>query len=344
LDTASVEEVGRVRALAARARTNVERVVVGKSALIDLVLVALLCDGHVLLEDVPGVGKTLLAKSIARTLGCGFRRIQFTPDLLPTDVTGISFFNQRDQAFEFRPGPLFSQVVLADEINRATPRTQSALLECMEERQVTVDGETRPLPRPFLVLATQNPIELEGTFPLPEAQLDRFLLRLPVGYPTGAEEREILRRFRLDSPLEELAPVVAVDELLAMQRLSRTVRVAPPVEEYLVEVVRATRAHPAVELGASPRGSLSLYRCAQALAAIEGRPYVLPDDVKRLVPAVLGHRLILAAGARLRGRRLDDLLAEIVAAVPVPVEDDAALAAPSGGAESGRPGPTAPAG
>ncbi|HEY3080883.1 MAG TPA: MoxR family ATPase [Chloroflexota bacterium] len=313
----------RVQALADRARANVELVVVGKSELIDLVLVALLCEGHVLLEDVPGVGKTLLAKSVARTLGCGFRRIQFTPDLLPTDVTGLSFFNQREQAFEFRPGPVFAQVVLADEINRATPRTQSALLECMEERQVTVDGETRPLPRPFLVMATQNPIELEGTFPLPEAQLDRFLLKLPVGYPTGDQEREILRRFRLGSPLDELSPVVEVDELIAMQRLSRTVRVAPPLEEYLVEVVRATRAHPAVELGASPRGSLALYRSAQALAAIEGRAYVLPDDVKRLAPAVLGHRLILAAGARLRGRHLAELLAEIVATVPVPVEDDA---------------------
>jgi len=323
LDTPSVEEIRRVQALAARARANVELVVVGKSELIDLVLVALLCEGHVLLEDVPGVGKTLLAKSVARTLGCGFRRIQFTPDLLPTDVTGLSFFNQREQAFEFRPGPVFAQIVLADEINRATPRTQSALLECMEERQVTVDGETRPLPRPFLVMATQNPIELEGTFPLPEAQLDRFLLKLPVGYPTGDQEREILRRFRVGSPLDELSPVVEVDELIAMQRLSRTVRVAPPLEEYLVEVVRATRAHPAVELGASPRGSLALYRSAQALAAIEGRAYVLPDDVKRLAPAVLGHRLILAAGARLRGRHLDELLAEIVATVPVPVEDDA---------------------
>jgi MoxR-like ATPase len=323
LDTPSVEEIRRVQALADRARANVELVVVGKSELIDLVLVALLCEGHVLLEDVPGVGKTLLAKSVARTLGCVFRRIQFTPDLLPTDVTGLSFFNQREQAFEFRPGPVFAQIVLADEINRATPRTQSALLECMEERQVTVDGETRPLPRPFLVMATQNPIELEGTFPLPEAQLDRFLLKLPVGYPTADQEREILHRFRLGSPLDELSPVVEVDELIAMQRLSRTVRVAPPLEEYLVEVVRATRAHPAVELGASPRGSLALYRSAQALAAIEGRAYVLPDDVKRLAPAVLGHRLILAAGARLRGRHLDELLAEIVATVPVPVEDDA---------------------
>jgi MoxR-like ATPase len=312
--------VDDVQALAARARENVERVVVGKRDLIDLTLVALLCEGHVLLEDVPGLGKTVLAKSVARTLGCSFRRIQFTPDLLPTDVTGLSFFDQKEQEWEFRPGPIFAQVVLADEINRATPRTQSALLEAMEERQVTGDGETRPLPRPFIVLATQNPIELEGTFPLPEAQLDRFLLRLSVGYPTAEEERRVLRRFAAGSPLDDLAPVVEAAELVEMARRCRDVRVVDPVEEYVVEVVRASRRHPAVELGASPRGSLALYRGAQALAAIQGRDYVIPDDVKRLAPAVLGHRLILRSGARLRGQQLDEIVAEIVAGVPAPVE------------------------
>jgi MoxR-like ATPase len=313
-------ELDDVQRLAARVRANVERVVVGKRDLIDLTLVALLCEGHVLLEDVPGLGKTLLAKSIARTLGCSFRRIQFTPDLLPTDVTGLTFFDQKEQEWEFRAGPIFAQVVLADEINRATPRTQSALLEAMEERQVTGDGETRSLPRPFLVLATQNPIELEGTFPLPEAQLDRFLLKLPVGYPSADEERQILRRFAAASPLNDLAPVVEAAELIEMARRCREVRVLEPVEEYVVEVVRASRSHPAVELGASPRGSLALYRGAQALAAIEGRDYAIPDDVKRLAPAVLGHRLILKSGARLRGRQLDDIVGEIVASVPVPVE------------------------
>jgi MoxR-like ATPase len=312
--------VDDVQALAARARENVERVVVGKRDLIDLTLVALLCEGHVLLEDVPGLGKTVLAKSIARTLGCSFRRIQFTPDLLPTDVTGLSFFDQKEQEWEFRPGPIFAQVVLADEINRGTPRTQSALLEAMEERQVTGDGETRPLPRPFLVLATQNPIELEGTFPLPEAQLDRFLLRLSVGYPTAEEERRVLRRFAASSPLDELAPVVEAAELIEMARRCREVRVVDAVEEYVVDVVRASRSHPAVELGASPRGSLALYRGAQALAAIQGRGYVIPDDVKRLAPAVLGHRLILRSGARLRGQQLDEIVAEIVAGVAAPVE------------------------
>ncbi len=307
--------------MAERARANVERVIVGKTVVVDMVLVALLCEGHVLLEDVPGIGKTMLAKSVARTLGCGFRRIQFTPDLLPSDVTGLSFFNQREQAFEFRAGPIFSQVVLADEVNRATPRTQSALLECMEERQVTVEGETRPLPRPFLVLATQNPVELEGTFPLPEAQLDRFLLRLALGYPGRDEEKTILRRFRSTSPLEDLAAVVEADELLAMGRICREVHVAEAIEDYLVALVGATREHPALELGASPRATLALYRASQALAAIQGRGFVLPDDVKRLAPAVLGHRLIASTRSRLRGRGLDEVVAEIVGSVPVPVEE-----------------------
>jgi MoxR-like ATPase len=313
-----------IRAMADRARRNVERVIVGKSDVIDLILVALLCEGHVLLEDVPGIGKTMLAKSVARTLDCTFRRIQFTPDLLPSDVTGVSFFNQRMQEFEFRAGPIFSQVVLADEINRATPRTQSALLECMDERQVTTEGETRPVPRPFIVLATQNPIELEGTFPLPEAQLDRFLLRLSVGYPSETEEKDIVRRFRASNPLDELPAVVEATELAAMQRLTRDVHVVDAVEDYVVRLVRASRLHGSVELGASPRGTLALYRAAQAYAAVNGRGYVLPDDVKRLAPAVLTHRLITSAQSRLRGRAAHDVLAEVLASVPVPVEEAAA--------------------
>jgi MoxR-like ATPase len=273
---------------------------------------------------VPGIGKTMLAKSVARTLDCTFRRIQFTPDLLPSDVTGVSFFNQRAQEFEFRGGPIFAQVVLADEINRATPRTQSALLECMDERQVTTEGETRPLPRPFLVLATQNPIELEGTFPLPEAQLDRFLLRLALGYPSEADEKEIVRRFRTGNPLEELPAVIDATELSAMQRLTREVHVADAVEDYIVRLVRASRLHASIELGASPRGTLALYRAAQAYAAIDGRAYVLPDDVKHLAPSVLTHRLITSAQSRLRGRAAHEVLADVLASVPAPVEETAA--------------------
>jgi MoxR-like ATPase len=319
-------DVGAIRALAERAGDNVERVIVGKRDVIDLLLVALLCEGHVLIEDVPGIGKTVLAKTVARTLDCSFRRLQFTPDLLPSDVTGVSFFNQRTQEFEFRPGPIFAQVVLADEINRATPRTQSAMLECMEERQVSLEGETRPLPRPFLVLATQNPIELEGTFPLPEAQLDRFLLRLSIGYPSEADEKDIVRRFRAGSPLDELPAVVQQSELLAMLRLVREVHVADPVEDYIVRLVRASRLHASIELGASPRATLALYRASQALAGIQGRAFVLPDDVKRLAPAVLTHRLIVSAQARLRGRGPADILTEVLASVPVPVEDSLEVA------------------
>jgi MoxR-like ATPase len=317
-------DVTSVRALADRAADNIERVIVGKRDVIDLLLVAVLCEGHVLIEDVPGLGKTMLARSLARSLDCSFRRIQFTPDLLPSDVTGVSFFNQRVQEFEFRPGPIFSQVVLADEINRATPRTQSALLECMEERQVSAEGETRPLPRPFLVLATQNPIELEGTFPLPEAQLDRFFLRLAIGYPSEPHEKDIVRRFRAGSPLDELPAVVSQSELLAGQRLTREVHVADAVEDYIVRLVRASRVHASIELGASPRATLALYRASQALAAIGGRAYVLPDDVKRLTPAVLAHRLITTAQSRLRGRTAADALNEVIGSVPVPVEESPA--------------------
>jgi MoxR-like ATPase len=303
-----------------RVKANVAKVIVGKDDAAELALVAILCEGHILVEDVPGIGKTTMAKCLARSLGCTFRRIQFTPDLLPSDVTGISFFNQKEQAFQFRPGPIFSQVLLADEINRATPRTQSALLEAMQERQVTVDGETMPLARPFLVMATQNPIELEGTFPLPEAQIDRFLLRLKLGYPTEEEENAILLRFETDDPLASLEPVVTSEELLEMQRQVRAVHVDESVRQYIVQIARATRSHASVELGVSPRGTLALFHATQALAALRGRAYVLPDDAKLLAPHVLTHRLITSPQARLRGRDKEQIVAEIVAGLPVPVE------------------------
>ena len=309
-----------IKSTADRIVENIARVIVGKEETIELCLVALLCEGHILLEDVPGIGKTTLAKAIARSTGCSFRRIQFTPDLLPSDVTGILYFNQRSQDFEFRPGPIISQVVLADEINRATPRTQSALLEAMQERQVTVDLETMALPRPFLVLATQNPIELEGTFPLPEAQIDRFLMRVSLGYPSKQDESAILLRYERDDPLETLQPVVKADDLLAMQEQVRSVLVEDSVREYIVDVVRATRDHGAVELGASPRGTLALYRAVQALAAVRGRAFVIPDDVKYLAPPVLTHRIIISPQTRLRGRRPEEVMSEIVDTVPVPVE------------------------
>jgi MoxR-like ATPase len=305
---------------ARRLRENIQKVIVGKDEAIHLALVAVLCEGHVLLEDVPGIGKTTLARALAVSLGCTFRRIQFTPDLLPSDVTGLSWFNQKKGEFEFRPGPIISQVVLADEINRATPRTQSALLEAMQERQVTIDGVTRPLPRPFLVLATQNPVELEGTFPLPEAQVDRFLLRIAIGYPSEAEEAAILERFRLDDPLPELGAVTTPEEVYAIQAQRRQVRVEPSVRDYIVRVARATRGHNEVELGASPRATLALYQSAQAWAAIQGRDFVLPDDVKYLAPHVLTHRMMLSSQAQLRGRRPEELVAAIVETVAVPVE------------------------
>ncbi len=301
-------------------KNNIAQVLVGKEAVVELALVALLCEGHLLLEDVPGIGKTTLARTIARSLQCSFARIQFTPDLLPTDISGVSVFDQRDRDFHYRPGPILNQIILADEINRATPRTQSALLEAMQERTVTVDGQTHALPRPFLVLATQNPIELEGTFPLPEAQIDRFMMRVGLGYPTEAEENDILLRYRQADPLETLRPVTGPDTLLNHQQAVKAVAVEQSVQHYIVKMVQATRSHPAVELGASPRGSMALYRGAQALAAIRGRQFIIPDDVKYLAPYVLTHRLIISPQTRLRGRTPAGVLAEIIESVPVPVE------------------------
>ena len=314
-------DLSRVQSTARALQDNIARVIVGKAQAVELLLAALLTQGHVLIEDVPGLGKTMLAKSLARSLGCSFQRLQFTPDLLPSDITGVNVFNQKTGEFEFRPGPIMAQIVLADEINRAGPRTQSALLEAMEERQVTVDGVTRPLPRPFLVLATQNPIELEGTFPLPEAQVDRFLMRVSIGYPESGEEREILRRFRDADPLNELTPVASGDDVLALSAAARGVHVSEAVETYILALTRATREEAALALGASPRGSLALYHTAQALAALRGRAFVLPDDVQALAGPVLEHRLIPSSQSRLRGKALADILKDVVAKVPVPVEE-----------------------
>ena len=306
---------------------NVEKVIFGKHQEVELALVALMCRGHILIEDVPGTGKTVLAKAMARSLGCSFRRIQFTPDLLPSDVTGVSIFNQRTSTFEFRPGPIMSQIVLADEINRATPKTQSALLEAMEERQVTVDGTTYGLPDPFLVMATQNPIEYEGTFPLPEAQLDRFFIRLQLGYPKPKEEVDILDAQRVHHPLDSLSQVMSSDELLRAQADARDVHLAEGVKHYIVAVVGATRSHPDVYLGASPRGTLALARASQAYAAVQGRDYVVPDDVKALAGPTLSHRLILQPQARLKDLAQTTVIAEVLASVPVEVGSPTALRA-----------------
>jgi MoxR-like ATPase len=300
-------------------RHNVAQVIIGKQEVVDQLLVALLTEGHVLMEDVPGIGKTTLAKALARSLDCSFARIQFTPDLLPSDVTGMNFFNQKVQDFEFRPGPIIHQIILADEINRATPRTQSSLLEAMQERQVTVDGVTYPLVRPFMVIATQNPIELEGTFPLPEAQMDRFLMQVQLGYPDLEEEEEILLRYRREDPLETLEPVVSTAEVVALQDAVREIHVNPDVRRYILEVVRTTREHEAVALGASPRGSLALFHASQALAALRGREYVIPSDVQSLAPAILVHRVHISPQIRLRGRTPDQVVEEIVDSVRVPV-------------------------
>jgi MoxR-like ATPase len=310
-----------VQTFAESVSTSIEKVIVGKRATVELAVASLLCQGHLLIEDVPGVGKTMLARSIARSLGCSFSRIQFTPDMLPSDVTGVSIYNQENKKFEFRPGPVMAQIVLADEINRATPKTQAALLEAMQEKQVTVDGTTHILPDPFMVLATQNPIEYEGTFPLPEAQLDRFLLRVRLGYPSAADEVAVLERQQFKHPLEELDQQVSVEELTAAQESVKGIYADKAIKQYIVELVNHTRAHAEAYLGASPRGSLSLYRASQARAAMQGREFVLPDDVKALAVPALAHRVILNPAARLRDVTADDVVQEILNNLPVPGGD-----------------------
>jgi MoxR-like ATPase len=307
-----------VQSFAQQLVENVERVIIGKTEPIRMIVIGLLCQGHVLIEDVPGTGKTMLAKSLARSIGGSFNRIQFTPDMLPSDVTGVSIFNQKTREFEYRPGPIMAQIVLTDEINRATPKTQAALLEAMEERQVTVDGVTYPTPNPFLVLATQNPIEYEGTFPLPEAQLDRFMLRVHLGYPSPQDEIRMMERQQLAHPVDALERVVTVEQLLAAQKQVRAVTISPEIKRYIVDLVNATRRHGEVYLGASPRGSLTLFRTAQARAAIAGRDYTVPDDVKAMAEPALVHRLILGPAARIREVEARQIVQEIVTAVPAP--------------------------
>lgn len=307
-----------VKAFGERLMTSLEKVIVGKRQSLELVVIGLLCQGHILIEDVPGVGKTMLARSLARSLDCVFNRIQFTPDMLPSDVTGVSIYNQQKNEFEFRPGPIIGQIILADEINRATPKTQAALLEAMEEHQVTVDGVTHAMPKPYIVLATQNPIEYEGTFPLPEAQLDRFLLRMRLGYPSAADEIRIMDDQKLQHPLEMLTPVASGDEVLQMSETVRQVFISDIVKKYIVDLSTRTRNSQDVYLGASPRGSLFLSRAAQARAALRGRDHVLPDDVKALAVAVLAHRIIVSAAARLRDVSSDRIVQEIVQSTPVP--------------------------
>ena len=315
----SPETTPTVATLAAAVKSSIGQVLVGKEPVVELTLAAVLSGGHVLVEDVPGIGKTTLARSLAESLRCTFRRIQCTPDLMPSDITGVHYFNQKLGEFEFRPGPILAQVVLADEINRATPRTQSALLEAMAEGQITVDDLTMPLPRPFLLIATQNPIELEGTFPLPEAQLDRFMLRLRLGYPDEVDEEQMLSRFNSVNPMDEMEPVADGQAIIETQRQVREVRVDPVLSNYVVRLTRSTRSHEDIELGASPRATLGLYRCSQAFAAIRGRNYVTPDDVKVIAPYALAHRTIITSQARLRGRTAEEVILELLSQVEVPV-------------------------
>ena len=313
-----MQDLESAREIAGRIVDNVKRVIIGKDLAIELGVIALMCRGHVLIEDVPGVGKTMLARSLARSAGCIFKRIQFTPDLLPTDVTGVSIYNQKTGDFEFREGPIISQLVLADEINRATPKTQSALLEAMEEGQVTVEGVTHILPDPFMVMATQNPIEYEGTFPLPESQLDRFLLMITLGYPSPAEERAIVEGQQLAHPIDSLEAVTNSDEIVELQQATRQVFVDDLLKEYIVAIIGSTRENPDITLGSSPRGSLALYRGSQALALIRGRDFALPDDIKELALPMISHRIIVSAAARMRGVHSRDVVAELVEQVPVP--------------------------
>jgi MoxR-like ATPase len=317
-----------IRQLVETTSDNVERVIIGKRREVELVMVALLCRGHVLIEDVPGVGKTVLTKAIARSIGSSFKRIQFTPDLLPSDVTGVNVFNQQRGTFEFRPGPIVAQMVLADEINRATPKTQSALLEAMEESQISVDGVTHFLPQPFVVLATENPIDYEGTFPLPEAQLDRFLVRLALGYPGREGELEMLDRQHLRHPLEDLQQVVSVEDLMQAQEAVKTIHVAPAIREYIVTLVEATRHHDDVFLGASPRGSIALFNATRAWAGIRGRNYVIPDDVKLLAEPTLAHRIIIGPAARMRGFESRSIVRDLLGTIPVPQVGRQAMALP----------------
>lgn len=310
--------IEKIQDFASKIESNLEKVIIGKKEVLDLVIIGLLCQGHMLIEDVPGVGKTILARALAKSTGCTFRRIQFTPDMLPSDVTGVSIFNQVTRQFEFRPGPLMANIVLADEINRATPKTQSALLEAMEEKQISVDGITHELEAPFIVLATQNPIEYEGTFPLPEAQLDRFLMRIRLGYPSLVDEIKVLDGQQIQHPIQTLAPVVDRKTIISMQEMIKHIHVAQNLKRYMVEIIRATRENADIYLGASPRGSLGLFRVSQARAAINGRDYVIPDDIKALVESVLAHRLLVDPAARLRDIGPSVILQEVLRGIPVP--------------------------